>query len=256
MSTPSDFNIEKDLQAYTDFETIKKADQDDLQSKIDAWKHMSASPETLLMLFCVMIMDSGGPFDNMYGQKTGMKGDSSIAKVKGENLIEETGKMMNYVTDYRNAATDIKTQLDNGKDGTGSTDQILADLNVMTKYWNSDIFGGSSGTTFTQAGLDINSVLSDMQNHGWSLSDLWKTSQLGPSDPGYDPTKVTQAGNDIQKLTNAINNLFSMTSVNSNALGAQLQNAEGDYKSYLSVIEKMMQSLFQIISQSLKATGS
>jgi hypothetical protein len=255
---PPDFNIEKDLNAYLAFETQKTADKDGLQAKIAIWKHMSASPETLLMLFCVMIMDSGGPFDNMYGQKTGMKGSSSITKIKGEDLIEETGKMMNYVTDYRNAATDMKNQLDLGKEGKGDIAKIDADLKVMAQFWNSDIFKGSSGDTFNQASSDIQAVLNDIGPGKTfaSLSDLWTTSQLGPNDPGYDPAKVTQAGTDIQKMTNGINNLFSMTSVNSNALGAQLQNAEGDYKSYLSVIEKMMQSLNQIITQSIQRTST
>jgi hypothetical protein len=259
MTTTSNdqFNIQGSLGAFTAFETVKQTDETNLSDKIKAWKEMHASPEVMLMLFCVMIMDSGGPFDNTYSSKTGLKADGSSITRNKEDLINETGKEMNYVTAYRNCISDVKAQEDDGKDGGGSTTQINADIALMQQYFSQQIFQGSSQDTFTQAQTDITSVMNDCSSGGTfsSLADMWAWSQKGPNDPSYDATKVTTAGNDIQKLTNAINNLFSMTSVNSNALGAQLQDAEGDYKSFLAVITKMMQALFQVISQTMKASG-
>lgn len=244
MADPIRDEISKASADYQGFEAIKQLDALNLKDKLKVWRSMNASPEILLMLFCMNIMAAGGPLDNSIASRTGLKANGSSLTRNQENLLTETGKELRYVSAYRDAISDIKQQLNAGKGGGGDPQAVRNDIQAMQDFIHVGIFQNAD-PTFTQSIGDLSSILNNIgpgKTYA-SFQDMWnKAQQMGDQ----------QAGADIQKFTNAANNLFSMAGIQSNVLQTQLQDTQGNYKSFLAVIQAMVKSLYQVITQTLQ----
>jgi len=236
------------------------------------WSSGESAEMKLRTFFLVVFYNFGsGPYtdsaQNVLGAPLHPKeNDSSITKVNGENGVTEAGKGIEYVSQFRNVLSDIQQQLDDGQTGTGSTQQINADILLMGAHFNSGIFQGSSASaTWTQFTSGVTQVEGDMASHHnndgttWSLADLWAISKMGPGDSykgqAYDPNIVNDATNDINNLSNGVKNIQSLASVNATNLNTKMQDKDGDIKTFLGELSNgFMKSINAVISQSLQRT--
>jgi hypothetical protein len=236
--------------AYVDFNRGQQLnDNNNLKAKIEAFKAMQGDPEYLLMYFFTQILNAG---DNQGGE---MSGNGSSFARREEDKLQEVAKELNYASAFREAISQIKEQLELGKDvvSGGSPYIVLFDLNAMeeyrTKNWNGapEIFQGEDDT-FEKAIGDIRSV-ADAVNAGYyhNFNDLWGASQ------NVGDTKASAL---IQKFTNASDTLFSAVGVQNNVLNTQMQDVEANYKSYLSIDTQGWKALMSVISNAIKNSSS
>lgn len=244
-----------------------------VQGKLDEFKKLCTNgtdPQFVLIMFFTTILAANdvphGPF----------KGNGASEARNYENQLTGVSKELNYASSVRNAVSDLKKQLENGKGGSGSSDPnvVLNDVhaiqwalsgcegpkptlsNVSTwttptttnwdKKWAPEIFQGSSDT-FSQALTQISDVVGQVNSkYGGSFANLWDAAKKQGD---------TTAGSLIQEFTNATDTLNSAVGVQQNVLNTQLQDIESDYKSILSVVSQGMKSIFSVINNAIQKSN-